>query len=47
MLMFGNVFKIFHIAMKDADSPMEAVGLFLLAAVGVGAVIWLRHKLWK
>ena len=47
MFMFGNLFKIFRITMKEADSPMESVGFFILAAVIVGVVIWLRHKLWK
>ena len=47
MFMFGSLAKVFHILMKEADSPGETVGFFILAAIIVGVVIWLRHKLWK
>ena len=47
MFMFGSIFKIFRIVMREADSPGDAVGFFLLAAVGVVVVVWLRHKIWK
>ena len=47
MFMFGSLGTTVYKIMKQADSPMEAVGFFLLAAVGVGVVVWLRHKLWK
>ena len=47
MFMFGNLWNNAAKAVDSAESPAGAVGIFIVVAVVVVAVLCVKYKWWK